>query len=235
MISILKVNNISSGYGEILAIRGINIHVENEQIVGLIGPNGAGKTTLLKTIIGFIQPTEGTIMFDGKEIQSQRVERIVSSGMALVPEGREILATLTVQENLELGAYCRKDKGIKDDLTKIYDYFPILKERRNFAANTLSGGQQQMLSIGRALMSRPKLLLLDEPSMGLAPIIVDRVFEILKDIQKEEKISMLIVEQNTKKILELSEYSYVLRNGEIIKEGPSNELIGDPQLVEAYL
>ncbi|WP_209123329.1 ABC transporter ATP-binding protein [Alkalihalobacillus sp. BA299] len=231
----LKVNNISSGYGEILAIRGINIHVENEQIVGLIGPNGAGKTTLLKTIIGFIQPTEGTIMFDGKEIQSQRVERIVSSGMALVPEGREILATLTVQENLELGAYCRKDKGIKDDLTKIYDYFPILKERRNFAANTLSGGQQQMLSIGRALMSRPKLLLLDEPSMGLAPIIVDRVFEILKDIQKEEKISMLIVEQNTKKILELSEYSYVLRNGEIIKEGPSNELIGDPQLVEAYL
>ena len=231
----LKINNVSSGYGNVLAIRGININIKQQQVVGLIGPNGAGKSTLMKTIMGLISPTEGTISFDGTEIQTLSTERIVSSGIALVPEGRDVLANLTVQENLELGAYCRKDKKIKDDLTKIFDHFSNLKARRNFSANTLSGGEQQMLAIGRALMSRPKILLLDEPSMGLAPIIVDHVFNILRDIQREDKMTMLIVEQNTKKILEFSEYAYVMRNGVIVKEGISKELIGDIELVEAYL
>ncbi len=235
MSNILKVNNVSSGYGPVLAIRGIKIHVKKQQVVGLIGPNGAGKSTLLKTIIGLIRPTEGTISFDSNEIQSVSTERIVTRGMSLVPEGRDVLANLTVHENLELGAYCRRDKEIKDDMAKIYDHFSNLKARRNFLANTLSGGEQQMLAIGRALMSRPKILLLDEPSMGLAPIIVDHVFNILRDIQREDKMTMLIVEQNTKKILDFSEYAYVMRNGVIVKEGISKELIGDTELVEAYL
>ena len=230
----LKVQGISTSYGKINVLKNISLEVEEGSIVTILGANGAGKSTTMKTICGLLKPQEGKVEFFGENVTGRRPDQLVRTGIALVPEGRQILSGMTVLENLEMGAYHRKDNEIKHDIEKVMERFPILKERQQQLGGTLSGGQQQMLAIARALLSRPKLLLLDEPSMGLAPLVVADIFKIIKEIN-EAGTTVLLVEQNARQALRVSDYGYVLETGKIIAEGKSNDLLTDPRIMEAYL
>ncbi len=231
----LKIKNLHVHYGLIHAIKGVSFEVEQGKIVTLIGSNGAGKTTILKTISGILPKTEGNILFEDKDISMYQPHEIVHKGLSQVPEGRRIFQGLSVLENLEMGAYHRKDKEeIKKDLEEVFTRFPRLKERKNQVAGTLSGGEQQMLAMGRALMSRPKILLLDEPSMGLAPLLVREIFNIIRDINKNGT-TILLVEQNANQALHISDKAYVLETGKIIASGNAKDLLNDPKVKEAYL
>ena len=230
----LKVQGISTSYGKINVLKNINLEVEEGSIVTILGANGAGKSTTMKTICGLLKPQEGKVEFFGEDVTGRRPDQLVRTGIALVPEGRQILSGMTVLENLEMGAYHRKDNEIKQDIEKVMERFPILKERHQQLGGTLSGGQQQMLAIARALLSKPKLLLLDEPSMGLAPLVVADIFKIIKEIN-EAGTTVLLVEQNARQALRVSDYGYVLETGKIIAEGKSNDLLTDPRIMEAYL
>ena len=234
MIILLKVSGIETYYGKIQALKGVSLEVEQGKIVTILGANGAGKTTTMKSIAGLLKPKTGKIEFLGKDVTGLRPDQLLKQGMSLVPEGRAILSGMTVMENLEMGAYQRKDKEIEKDIEKVMQQFPILGERKAQLGGTLSGGQQQMLAIARALLSRPKLLLLDEPSMGLAPLIVADIFRIIREI-KDEGTTVLLVEQNAKQALKVADYGYVMETGKIIIEGKAADLLNDPGVVEAYL
>ena len=231
----LEINNIDVHFGVIHALKGISLTVNDGEIVTLIGANGAGKTTTLRTISGLKKPTNGTIILDGKNITATSVQERVKMGISHVPEGRRVFATMTVLENLELGAYLRKDKAeIAKDFEMVYGRFPILSNRRKQAAGTLSGGEQQMLAMGRALMSRPKILFLDEPSMGLAPLLVQEIFDIIRDINLTGT-TILLVEQNASKALQIAHRAYVLENGSIVLSGTGAELMQSDDIKKAYL
>lgn len=231
----ISIKNLEAYYGFVYALKGLNIEIKKGQIVTLLGANGAGKTTTLKCISGLLKSTNGRIQFLNQDIQNKAVEEIVKGGIIQSPEGRKIFASLTVEENLLAGAYTLKDKSkIKTNFEKIYEYFPILSERKTQRAGTLSGGEQQMLAIGRALMADPKVLLLDEPSLGLAPLIVKDIFNIIKSIN-EEGITILLVEQNAMQALKISDYAYVLETGKIVHEGNAKELLNNEEIKNAYL
>ncbi len=231
----LKVNDINVYYGAIHALKGVSINVEQGNIITLIGANGAGKTTTLKTISGLLRPKSGSILFKGQEITKTPPEKIVGLGISQVPEGRRVFSTMSVQENLEMGAFLRKDKkGIQEDFEVIFTRFPRLKERRKQLAGTLSGGEQQMLAMGRALMARPELLLMDEPSMGLAPLLVKEIFEIIIDINKRGT-TILLVEQNAHMALSIAHQAYVLETGKIVLAGTAQELMNSEEVKKAYL
>jgi branched-chain amino acid transport system ATP-binding protein len=233
---ILKLSNVESYYGPIMAIRSISLEVRQGQIVALLGANGAGKTTVLKTISGILDPQKGSIEFCGKPIQRMEADRIVRLGISHVPEGREVFPFLSVRENLMMGAYARRDRsGIFEDLDRVYGYFPRLKERLDQAAGQLSGGEQQMLSIGRALLNRPTLLLLDEPSLGLSPILVREIFAIIRRINQEQGVSILLVEQNAKVALETADYGYVLEIGRVVMDDACERLMRSQDIQEFYL
>ena len=232
---LLKLDNIKTYYGNIRALKGISIQVDENEIVCLIGGNGAGKSTTLMTISGVLTPVEGDVLFQGQSIVGVRADSIVQMGICQVPEGRMIFPLLTVMENLDLGAYLRNDKeGIKEALDRVFELFPAMSERRKQYGGTLSGGEQQMLAIARALMGRPKLLLLDEPSLGLAPIFVDSIFETIHQIN-EEGTTILLVEQNAQLALQYSNRGYVLETGEIALAGNSEDLLTNEQVRKAYL
>jgi branched-chain amino acid transport system ATP-binding protein len=233
-IKLLKVTGIETFYGKIQALKGVSLEVEQGKVVTLLGANGAGKTTTMKTIAGLLKPKTGTVEFLGENITGMRPDQLLRKGIALVPEGRAILSTMTVLENLEMGAYHRNDHDIKKDIEQVMEQFPILKERSEQLGGTLSGGQQQMLAIARALLSKPKLLLLDEPSMGLAPLIVADVFRMIREI-KSTGTTVLLVEQNAKQALKVADYGYVMETGKIIINGEAKDLLEDPRIVEAYL
>jgi branched-chain amino acid transport system ATP-binding protein len=231
----LDVQDLNVFYGAIHALKGISFHLDKGQIVALIGANGAGKSTTLSTISGLLRPRTGQISFLGNDITQANAEQTVRNGMVLVPEGRKIFATLTVLENLEMGAYSLKDKAvIKRNMDSAFSRFPRLAERRNQLGGTLSGGEQQMLAIARGLMSNPNLLLLDEPSMGLSPKLVELIFEIIRDINTQGT-SILLVEQNAQMALSIADRAYVLETGEIVLQGIAQELLSDPMVIEAYL
>jgi len=231
----LEIKNLKVNYGSIEALKGIDISVGKGQIVALLGSNGAGKTTTLRKISGVLEATGGTIEFFGNDITKMAVNKIAQLGIIQSPEGRQIFRELTVEENLMTGAYSVKGKKmIQSNFERTYGYFPVLKERKNQISSTLSGGEQQMLAIGRALMGSPKLLLLDEPSLGLAPLIVKDIFEIIKEI-RGDGTTVLIVEQNALQTLKIADYAYVLEVGKISIEGKAEELINDPHLIDAYL
>lgn len=233
---LLEVKDLRVSYGKIEAIKGISLHVEKGEIVTLVGANGAGKTTLLKTISGILKPSNGVINFEGKDVQTIAPHNRALEGLCQAPEGRGIFPGMTVLENLEMGKFARKEwkKELDEDLERIYTLFPRLKERQNQAGGTLSGGEQQMLSIGRALMSRPRLLLLDEPSMGLAPMFIQQIFKIIREIQ-EQGVSILLVEQNAAQALACANRAYILETGNIVKEGSGKELLKDDAVKKAYL
>ena len=234
-MSLLEVNNLVVSYGAIKALRGISFSVEQGEVISLIGSNGAGKTTTLHSISNLIKKNSGSIFFEGTDITNLSADKIVKMGLIQVPEGRRVFANLSVKENLEMGAYLRKDKEqIKKDMEWGYELFPRLKERLSQLAGTLSGGEQQMLAMARALMSKPKLLLLDEPSMGLAPILVDEIFEIIKKISSAGT-TILLVEQNAYKALSIANRAYILETGEITKDGNASNLITDKAVISAYL
>ena len=233
-MTLLKLDNISTFYGKIQALKSIDIAVEEGTIVTILGANGAGKTTMMNTIAGLLKPKEGTIHYLGKDVTGRRPDQLLRNGLALVPEGRGILATMTVLENLEMGAYHRNDSEVGADIEKVMDRFPILRERKEQYGGTLSGGQQQMLAIARVIMSKPKLLLLDEPSMGLAPIIVADIFKIIKEIN-EAGTTVLLVEQNARQALKVADRGYVLENGKVVASGTAKELLQDDTIKKAYL
>lgn len=231
----LTLEDISVNYGAIEALTGINLHVDQGEVVTLIGANGAGKTTTLRTITGLLEPKKGRVMYEGNEISGVPTHKLVSMGIAMSPEGRGVFANLSVRENLEMGAFIRKDKkGIADDMERGFTLFPRLKEREQQKAGTLSGGEQQMLAMARALMSKPRLLLLDEPSLGLAPLVVHTIFEAIEQI-RTEGATILLVEQNAYAALHHSDRAYVLETGRIVMEGDSKQLAQDPRVKEAYL
>ena len=231
----LTLDNVSVNYGAIEALTGISMHVETGEVVTLIGANGAGKTTTLRTITGLLQPREGKITFEGEDIGGRPTHRLVAKGISMSPEGRGVFANLSVRENLQMGAYLKNDKrAIAADMERAFQMFPRLKEREAQKAGTLSGGEQQMLAIGRALMSQPRLLLLDEPSLGLAPLVVHTIFEAIDEI-KSKGTTILLVEQNAHAALKHSDRAYVLETGRIVMEGSSKELAADPRIKEAYL
>lgn len=231
----LEVKNLSVHYGMIQAVRNVNFKVNEGEIVSLIGANGAGKSTILKTLSGLIHPSEGEILYLGENIASTSAKKIVEKGLVQVPEGRHVFPGLTVKENLELGAFLRKDKEeVQKDMEAVFERFPILKERKDQDAQTLSGGEQQMLAMGRALMSRPKLLLLDEPSMGLAPIFIREIFKIIQEIQKTGT-TVLLIEQNAKMALSISNRAYVLETGSVVLSGTGQELLESDEIQKAYL
>jgi len=231
----LNLDNVSVNYGAIEALTGISMHVETGEVVTLIGANGAGKTTTLRTITGLLEPREGKISFEGEDISGRATHRLVAKGISMSPEGRGVFANLSVRENLQMGAYLKKDKRlIAAEMERVFQMFPRLKERESQKAGTLSGGEQQMLAIGRALMSQPRLLLLDEPSLGLAPLVVHTIFEAIDEI-KSKGTTILLVEQNAHAALKHSDRAYVLETGRIVMEGPSAELAADPRIKEAYL
>jgi len=243
MSKLLKITDLSVSYGVIQALRHINIEVEEGSIVAILGANGGGKTTLLKKISGLIEANEGSVVFENEDITKLPAEKITKMGIAMSPEGRQIFGNLSVEENLKVGAFTikrdivkklSKKKMLLKNLDKVYNYFPVLKERRLQISKTLSGGEQQMLAIARALMANPKLLILDEPSLGLAPLIVKDIFNIIKEFKKAGT-TILIVEQNALQTLKISDYAYVIQVGEVIMEGLAKELISNPKLVEAYL
>ena len=232
---LLEIENMHSYYGHIHALRGISLTVGEGEVVTLIGSNGAGKTTTLRSIHGILPPREGRIVFDGEEIQGTPAHELIGRGIAQSPEGRKIFFRMTVLENLEMGAYHRNDRSeIRQDMDRVFELFPRLKERTKQEAGTMSGGEQQMLAIGRALMSRPKLLLLDEPSMGLAPVLVERIFETIREIN-QQGTTILLVEQNANVALEIATRGYVLETGEIVNAASAEELREDPKVREAYL
>lgn len=230
----LNISGLSTSYGSIKAIKGIDLDVPEGSIVSLIGANGAGKTTTMQSLVGLLKPQAGQIKFLDKEIRGLAPHKIVNLGISLVPEGRKILSGMTVLENLEMGAYQRRDKEISADLDKVFKRFPILEERKQQLGGTLSGGQQQMLAIGRALMARPKLLLLDEPSMGLAPLVVADIFKVIQEIN-QEGTTILLVEQNVRQALKIAHYAYVLETGKIVLHGKAEEVAQNPRVMEAYL
>lgn len=231
----LKIDDINVYYGNIHALKGVSLDINEGEIVTLIGANGAGKSTLLKTISGLLKPKTGDILFEGKSISGKVAQAIVKQGLSHVPEGRRVFANMSVEENLELGAYLRKDKqGIREDFEKVYQLFPRLHERRKQLSGTLSGGEQQMLAMGRALMARPKLLLLDEPSMGLAPLLVKTIFRIIEEINKTGT-TILLVEQNANMALSIADRAYVIETGKIVISGSSEELNQSDQIRMAYL
>ena len=233
--AMLSLENVSVNYGAIEALTGINLHVQQGEVVTLIGANGAGKTTTLRTITGLLEPKEGRVVYEGKQIDGIPTHKLVSMGIAMSPEGRGVFANLTVRENLEMGAFIRRDKkGISDDMERGFTLFPRLKEREQQKAGTLSGGEQQMLAMARALMSRPRLLLLDEPSLGLAPLVVHTIFQAIDEI-RGEGTTILLVEQNANAALHHSDRAYVLETGRIVMEGDSKQLAQDPRVKEAYL
>ncbi|MDR7078708.1 branched-chain amino acid transport system ATP-binding protein [Neobacillus niacini] len=231
----LKIEDINVYYGNIHALKGVSLDINEGEIVTLIGANGAGKSTLLKTISGLLKPKNGSILFEGQSISGKVAQTIVKQGLSHVPEGRRVFANMSVEENLELGAYLRKDKqGIKEDFEKVYNLFSRLLERRKQLSGTLSGGEQQMLAMGRALMARPKLLLLDEPSMGLAPLLVKTIFRIIEEINKSGT-TILLVEQNANMALSIADRAYVIETGKIVLSGSSDELNQSDQIRMAYL
>ena len=230
----LAVENLASRYGRIEVLHGISLDVQAGEIVTLVGSNGAGKTTLLKAISGVQPISAGSILFNDHEINALRAHQRVSQGIAQVPEGRQVFAPLTVEDNLQLGAYTRADKDIETDLDSVYSTFPALAEKRRIAAGALSGGQQQMLAIGRALMARPRLMLLDEPSMGLAPVLVEQIFSIISGL-KARGLTILLVEQNANAALSIADRGYVIETGRIVMSGPGRELLKDPRVRSAYL
>jgi branched-chain amino acid transport system ATP-binding protein len=234
-MSLLEVNNIHTYYGNIHALKGISVTVNEGEIVTLIGSNGAGKSTTLKTISGLLRPRQGAISFQGKPIAGTPAHMVTGLGLVQVPEGRRVFSQMTVQENLEVGAYLRNDAaGVKQDMERVFALFPRLRERRRQVAGTLSGGEQQMLAMGRAMMSQPRLLLLDEPSMGLAPLLVDTIFETIENLNKSGA-TILVVEQNARKALQVAHRGYVLQTGTITMSGDAKELLADPRVIEAYL
>ncbi len=234
----LKIRNLDAGYGSLTVLRRLSLHVKAGEIVTIIGANGAGKTTLLKTITGLLRPNAGEIFFDGRDIVRVPTEKIVLDGCSLVPEGRQVFAAMPVHENLLLGAYVQFKRGKKQDvlhdLDRVFTLFPVLKQREHQLAGTLSGGEQQMLAIGRALMARPKLIMLDEPSMGLAPLMVKEIFSIIVRI-REEGNTVLLVEQNAKSALKIANRGYVLETGRIILEGDAEDLLSNHDVQRAYL
>jgi branched-chain amino acid transport system ATP-binding protein len=238
----LRVNNIEVAYmGVIRVLHGVSLEIDNGKIVALIGANGSGKTTTLKSISGLLKTeegeiTRGTIEFNGRRIDKYQPETIAAMGISQVMEGRKVLAHLTVEENLNIGAYRRKDRsGVKSDMEMVYQYFPTLKDFRRRTSGYLSGGEQQMLVIGRVMMARPKLMLLDEPSLGLAPIVVHEIFEIIQKIHKEQKMAILLVEQNVRAAFEIADYGYVMENGRIVLNGPADKLRDNEDVKEFYL
>lgn len=234
-MSLLKVTDLKVSYGGIDALRGISFDVEEGEIVTLIGANGAGKSTTLRTICGLVRPSAGRIVYDGRDITSQSTQRIVSEGIALVPEGRRVFDNLTVKENLLIGAYLRKDKeSIQADVEHVYELFPRLKEREWQSAGTLSGGEQQMLAVGRAMMTRPRILMMDEPSLGLAPLIVKDIFSIIRALN-ETGITILLIEQNANAALRCAHHAYVLETGRITMSGTGASLLADQRVQDAYL
>ncbi|ASV66445.1 ABC transporter ATP-binding protein [Cytobacillus sp. FSL W7-1323] len=230
----LEVSGIHAGYGKIQVLKDVSLEVEEGTIVTILGANGAGKSTTMKSVSGLLKPSAGKISFLGEDVTGLRPDQLLRKGIALVPEGRQILAGMTVLENLEMGAYHRKDTEIDSDLNKMLERFPILKEREKQLGGTLSGGQQQMLAIARAIMSRPKLLLLDEPSMGLAPLVVADIFKIIKEIN-QSGTTVLLVEQNARQALKISDKGYVLETGKMVASGNATELLSDARIMEAYL
>jgi branched-chain amino acid transport system ATP-binding protein len=232
----LRVTDIHAAYGPILALHGVSLEVPDGSVVTLLGPNGAGKSTTLRTISGLMHPTSGTIEFDGRRIDRFAAERIVSMGISQVPENRQLFAELTVLENLRLGAWGRRDRdGIRDDMEQVFQYFPILHQREKQVAGTLSGGEQQMLAIGRGLMARPRLLILDEPSLGLAPLVTREIFQIIKSINDKQKVTILLVEQNANLALEIAEHGYVLETGRVVLADTSANLQSSESVRRSYL
>lgn len=234
MSTVLKVENLHVYYGSIHAIKGVSFEVGEGEIVTLIGANGAGKSTTLNTVGGLLKPREGFIEFEGRSILGVAPHKVVNEGMALCPEGRRVFAQLSVKENLEMGAYTRPASEIPETLETVYEHFPRLKERQSQMAGTLSGGEQQMLAMGRALMSKPKLMMLDEPSMGLAPILVDQIFEIIEALNKAGT-TILLVEQNAQMALSIADRAYVLETGRIVNTGTGKDLLNDDSVKKAYL
>ena len=231
----LEIRDLVCGYGHVAALRGVSLSVGAGQLVALVGANGAGKSTMLRTISGLVPPRSGSIRFDGREITGAEPRRVIAAGIAHCPEGRRVFPQMTVAENLAMGAYLRRDRAaIAADLERVYGEFPRLAERRGQAAGTLSGGEQQMLAIGRALMARPKLVLFDEPSLGLAPTIVERMFAVIRSI-RDAGTTVLLVEQNAFAALEACDYAYLLETGRIVREGLGSALIADPHIRQAYL
>lgn len=234
-MSMLEVKDLEVYYGVIQAIKGISFRVEQGEVIALIGANGAGKTTTLHTITGLLSPKNGQVIFEGKDITKIPAHKIVAMGMAHVPEGRRVFSELSVYENLKMGAYTRKDKNeIEESLKSVYKRFPRLEERKNQMAGTLSGGEQQMLAMGRALMSKPKIILMDEPSMGLSPIMVNEIFDIIRSVS-QSGTTVLLVEQNAKKALSIADRAYVLETGKITLEGKASDLLEDDSIKKAYL
>ena len=234
-MSLLKVTDLVVSYGGIEALKGISFEVDEGQIVTLIGANGAGKSTTLRTISGLVQPKDGRIYFEGRDITDYNTQKIVETGIAMVPEGRRVFANLTVLENLRIGAYLRKDKEvIEQDINYVYDLFPRLKERSWQLAGTLSGGEQQMLAVGRAVMTRPKLIMMDEPSLGLAPLVVRDIFKIIETL-KSTGMTVLLIEQNANAALHACDYAYVMETGRITMSGTGEELLASEAIQEAYL
>lgn len=234
-MAMLEVKDLKVYYGIIQAIKGVSFHVNEGEVIALIGANGAGKTTILHTVSGLLSPRSGSVVFEGTDIVKIPGHKIVSMGMAHVPEGRRVFAQLSVLQNLKMGAYTRRDKEeIEETLKMIFDRFPRLEERQNQLAGTLSGGEQQMLAIGRALMSHPKLILMDEPSMGLSPILVNEIFDIIKEVSKSGT-TVLLVEQNAKKALSIADRAYVLETGKIVLEGAAGDLLNNASIKKAYL
>ncbi len=233
---VLRVDNLESYYGPIMAIRGVSLEVREGQIVTVLGANGAGKTTLLKTISGVMDPEKGTVVLENEQIQGEEPDRIVNRGMVHVPEGREIFPLLTVAENIAMGAYTRSDQqDINRDTEMVYSYFPILKERMSQAAGTLSGGQQQMLAIGRGLMASPRIMLLDEPSLGLSPLLTEEIFAIIRRLNEEQKVTMMLVEQNAAVALGVADYGYVMELGRIVMADDAATLAASKDVQEFYL
>ena len=233
-MALLDVQDIHTYYGNIHALKGVSFQVDSGEIIALIGANGAGKTTTLRTISGLMAPREGSVRYDGQDISSTRADLLVSKGISMVPEGRGVFAKLTVEENLDMGAYTRRDPGVKDDLERVYTLFERLAERKKQLAGTMSGGEQQMLAIARALMARPRLLLLDEPSMGLAPVLVDGVFETIEQI-KDEGVTILLVEQNAHMALQIADRGYVLQSGEVAISDSAANLRENETVQKTYL
>lgn len=232
---LLQVKNLKVAYGGIQAVKGVDFEVREGELVSLIGSNGAGKTTTMKAITGTLPINDGDILYLGESIKGKGAWDLVKKGLVMVPEGRGVFARMTITENLQMGAYIRNDKaGIAADIEKMFTIFPRLRERKDQLAGTMSGGEQQMLAMGRALLARPKLLLLDEPSMGLSPIMVDLIFEVVRDVS-QQGVTVLLVEQNAHRALELADRAYVLDSGECVLEGPARELLGNPQVQAAYL
>lgn len=232
---ILEIKNVETFYGAVMALRGVSISVEEGRITTILGANGAGKTTLLKTISGVLDPKKGQVLLDGGEIQGTAPDKVVGMGIAHVPEGREVFPFLSVRENLLMGAFTRSDQEITNDLELVYSYFPILKERQNQQAAYLSGGQQQMLAIGRGLMARPKILLLDEPSLGLSPLLVQEIFHIIRRLNAEQGVTMVLVEQNANIALKTADYGYVMEIGRIVMDDTAERLMASEDIQEFYL